>query len=84
MKYKLSVWQGETSKQRPEAFLKIVEKFAGGFELIAVDKKGEPLHCGRILTIFEDGTLFRNYNVNPDLGLKLTSQGQIQLNSDGG
>lgn len=45
--------------------------------LIAVDENGKRLPDGVILTIYRDGTLFRNRAIGKDIPVKKTADGRI-------
>lgn len=57
--------------------LRLGNDCGGGVTLFAVDKNGEPLPNGRLLKIASNGSLLFYYDVNKDLGFRLTDRGSL-------
>lgn len=63
-------------------YVRLVPRPAGGVTLMAVDKDGEELPCGCLVSITNDGELMRHPGVGSrgnNFGLSLDSGGQINI-----
>jgi maltose-binding protein MalE len=59
--------------------LKLMDRgTSGDVTLVAVDKNGEIVDQGYILSIQTDGTIYLHCDVSPDLGFKLTDRGEVE------
>jgi len=63
--------------------LDLVQNRDGSVSVVAVDEDGIPIGGGYILAIESSGHIFRNWEVNPDLGFKQDDKGQIKLAING-
>lgn len=73
---KLEVYGSEKNKE-PVVRLKLEETCCGEIELHAVDRCGEIVRDGLILSVSSDGRFVRFPNVNDDLGFALDDHGKV-------
>lgn len=77
-KMKLEIY--EESKEKEPVRLKLQKSSAGeAIFLVAVDKDGDRLDHGNLLTILNDGHLYLNGSINPEIGLKLDHEGRLRV-----
>ena len=50
--------------------------------VIAVDRNGEEIGSGHLVSFEDDGTLHRHFGVNKKLGFKLNCSGEIELEDE--
>lgn len=69
---------GEEEKKEEILRLRLKRGYGGeSVTLVAVDEEGDPIMCGNLLTINENGSLTLHCSVSRDLGLKLDASGTI-------
>lgn len=60
-------------------FLKLIESFNGGVDVIAVDKDGRERRSGNLVRFTKEGCLKRHPGVSIAINIKRTSDNMIEL-----
>lgn len=70
----------EISKDENVIFLKLVpsKAFKGFIDLVVVDEDGDTESCGNLLTIKNDGSIYKHIRIDQDFGFDLTIDGKLK------
>ena len=75
---KFKVFKEKEKEEEPkEVYFKLKQRW-NGVELVACDSNGKAFHCGNILEIKSNGTLYKYNGINKELGLSLYPNGEIK------
>jgi hypothetical protein len=74
---RIEVYDKSAPKPEPEPVRLALRKEGGLVHLFAVERDGDRVPSGTLLTFQIDGTIIRNGGVNPDLGFKQDAHGRI-------